>query len=168
VFKGRRETFWASTGVMSSSKQLIYFKKCMSMSIMCAISAANLYSIFSGDDAQGSAWQADGKRFSWFVFLGKTINLSFLVKLGKVKLDLQETGCKDKIPLNGSTILDLSTRWRWVVCFTLRLLNPWEIDPGTHWIGGWVGPRAGLNAVEKKILALPEIEPRLSSPSLFF
>jgi hypothetical protein len=28
--------------------------------------------------------------------------------------------------------------------------------PGTHWIGGWVGPRAGLDAVEngeEKILA---------------
>jgi len=20
---------------------------------------------------------------------------------------------------------------------------PWEKSPGTHWIGGWVGPRAG-------------------------
>jgi hypothetical protein len=24
-----------------------------------------------------------------------------------------------------------------------------EIAPGTHWIGGWVGPRAGLDAGEK-------------------
>jgi hypothetical protein len=22
--------------------------------------------------------------------------------------------------------------------------------PGTHWIGGWVGPRAGLDTVENK------------------
>jgi hypothetical protein len=25
-----------------------------------------------------------------------------------------------------------------------------ERAPGTHWIGGWVGPRAGLNDVEKR------------------
>jgi hypothetical protein len=31
-----------------------------------------------------------------------------------------------------------------------------ERAPGTHWIGGWVGPRAGLDAVEKrKFLILP-------------
>jgi hypothetical protein len=28
--------------------------------------------------------------------------------------------------------------------------------PGTHWIGGWVGPRAGLDDVEnRKFLTLP-------------
>jgi hypothetical protein len=27
--------------------------------------------------------------------------------------------------------------------------NPGERAPGTHWIGGWVDPRAGLNDVEK-------------------
>jgi hypothetical protein len=31
---------------------------------------------------------------------------------------------------------------------------------GTHWRGGLVGPRAGLHAVEKNFLALPEIETR--------
>jgi hypothetical protein len=25
-------------------------------------------------------------------------------------------------------------------------LFPRRKDPGTHWIGGWVGPRAGLDA----------------------
>jgi hypothetical protein len=25
-----------------------------------------------------------------------------------------------------------------------------EKAPGTHWIGGWVGPRAGLDAAEKR------------------
>jgi hypothetical protein len=35
-----------------------------------------------------------------------------------------------------------------------------ERGPGTHWIGGWVGPRAGLDAVEKrKILPCREQNP---------
>jgi hypothetical protein len=34
-----------------------------------------------------------------------------------------------------------------VVTFTLRpLYPPGEKAPGTHWIGGSVGPRAGLNS----------------------
>jgi hypothetical protein len=34
-------------------------------------------------------------------------------------------------------------------------LTPRERAPGTHWIGGWVGPRAVLDAVVKrKILNL--------------
>jgi hypothetical protein len=34
---------------------------------------------------------------------------------------------------------------------------------GTHWIGGWVGSRAGLEAKEKiKVLPLQGIEPRRS------
>jgi len=27
---------------------------------------------------------------------------------------------------------------------------PRERPPGTHWIGGWVGPRAGLDAVVRE------------------
>jgi hypothetical protein len=39
-----------------------------------------------------------------------------------------------------------------------------ERDPGTHWIGGWEGLRAGLDAVKKrKILPLPGIEQGPSS-----
>jgi hypothetical protein len=37
-------------------------------------------------------------------------------------------------------ILDLGTRWRWVVSFTLQPLYPQGRAPCTHWIGGWVGP----------------------------
>jgi hypothetical protein len=44
---------------------------------------------------------------------------------------------------------------------------PRERAPGTHWVGGWVGPRAGLDAVEEKHFALPGIEPGASSPSLY-
>jgi len=38
--------------------------------------------------------------------------------------------------------------------------------PATHWMGGWVGPTVGLDAVAKgkKILPLSGIEPRSSSP----
>jgi hypothetical protein len=27
--------------------------------------------------------------------------------------------------------------------------TPWERVPGTHWIGGWVGPKVGLDDMEK-------------------
>jgi hypothetical protein len=37
--------------------------------------------------------------------------------------------------------------------------TPRERTPNTHWIGGWVGPRAGLDNVEKrKFLTLPGLE----------
>jgi hypothetical protein len=32
-----------------------------------------------------------------------------------------------------------------LVRFTLE-----EIDPGTHWIGGWLGCKTGLKAVERR------------------
>jgi hypothetical protein len=33
--------------------------------------------------------------------------------------------------------------------------NPTERAPGTHWIGGWVGPRAGLDTVAKQKIPSP-------------
>jgi hypothetical protein len=40
-------------------------------------------------------------------------------------------------------------------------LIPGEGAPGTHWIGGWVDPRAGLDNMEKrKFLTLPGLELR--------
>jgi hypothetical protein len=39
--------------------------------------------------------------------------------------------------------------------------RPSRFTPDTHWIGGWVNPRAGLNDVEKrKFLTLPGLELR--------
>jgi hypothetical protein len=39
------------------------------------------------------------------------------------------------------------TIWWWVVSVTPRpRFTPGERTPGTHWIGGWVGLRAGLDA----------------------
>jgi hypothetical protein len=46
----------------------------------------------------------------------------------------------------------------WLTSRTWRF-TPGERAPGTHWIGGWVGPRAGLDDVEKrKFLTLPGLE----------
>jgi hypothetical protein len=45
--------------------------------------------------------------------------------------------------------------------------TPGETEPGTLWIGGWVGPRAGLDTLGKrKILSLPGIEPGCPAHSL--
>jgi hypothetical protein len=63
---------------------------------------------------------------------------------------------------HSSNILGLGTRWRSLVSFTPRPLSPSEIAAGTHWTGGWVGPRTGLDNVEKR-----KIEPGQSSPSLY-
>jgi hypothetical protein len=49
-----------------------------------------------------------------------------------------------------STIIYLNTRWRRVVSFTLQPLYPEGKYPGTHYIGGWVEPIAGLDAAEKR------------------
>jgi hypothetical protein len=38
-------------------------------------------------------------------------------------------------------------------------LTTGERTPGTHYLGSWVGPREGLDDVEK-ILDLPTLEPR--------
>ena len=52
-------------------------------------------------------------------------------------------------------IFNLSTRWRWVISFTFRPLYPLTINPGTHWIRGWVGPRASVKALEKRWISCP-------------
>jgi hypothetical protein len=53
-------------------------------------------------------------------------------------------------------ILNLGTRWGWLVSVTPRpRFTPGEKTPSTHWAGGWVAPRAGLDAgARRKILCL--------------
>jgi hypothetical protein len=38
-----------------------------------------------------------------------------------------------------------------------------KVPPGTHWIGGWVGPRAVLDAVVKRKIPSPSRE---SNPTI--
>jgi hypothetical protein len=42
--------------------------------------------------------------------------------------------------------------------------TPRERAPGTHWIGGWVGPRAGLDAVVKRKIPSPRRESNPTTP----
>jgi hypothetical protein len=65
--------------------------------------------------------------------------------------------------------LHFGTSWGWLVSFTTRPLYLGERTPVTHYIGGWVDPRACLGYMEKRtFLALPGLElhltPRSSSP----
>jgi hypothetical protein len=46
-------------------------------------------------------------------------------------------------------ILDLSIGWIWAVRFTSWPFHPHGRNTGTHWIGGSMGPRAGLDTVFK-------------------
>jgi hypothetical protein len=49
-----------------------------------------------------------------------------------------------------STIPDLSISWsEWSASYT-SWFTPRKRAPGTHWTGGWVDPRAGLDDVEKR------------------
>jgi hypothetical protein len=57
-------------------------------------------------------------------------------------------------------ILHLRSRFRWAVSFVPHPLYSRERAPNTHWIGGSVGPRAGLDTVEISLLPLPGIEPQ--------
>jgi hypothetical protein len=50
---------------------------------------------------------------------------------------------------------------------TSAALPPGKETPGIHWIGGWVGPTASMNDVEKrKCLTLPGLKiPLLGHPA---
>jgi hypothetical protein len=52
-----------------------------------------------------------------------------------------------------------------VVSFNPPPLYPRERTPDTHWIGDWVGPRAGLDAVAKRKIPSPFRESNSDHPA---
>jgi len=51
-----------------------------------------------------------------------------------------------------------------VVSFGTRPLYPRDRALGTHWIGGWVGPRAVPDAVAKRKIPSPRQESKPRTP----
>jgi hypothetical protein len=54
----------------------------------------------------------------------------------------------------GPTFLTLAVDGEWSAPHTDRVTRE-ERNLGAHWIRGWMKPRAGLNAVEKRIFSFP-------------
>jgi hypothetical protein len=66
---------------------------------------------------------------------------------------LNEVPHHDEVWRTGCTApraLNLGTRWSEWSASRLSRFNPREGVPETHWIGGWTGPRTGLEAVAKR------------------
>jgi hypothetical protein len=85
-----------------------------------------------------------------------THGASVIILKDKAKLSL----CLTNLALNheGSTLTLALVGGERLVSRPCRFI-PEERAPGTHWIGGWVGPRAGLDVVEKRIfLTSPRLE----------
>jgi len=64
----------------------------------------------------------------------------------------------------GSTalfVLDLSTRWRWVVSSTLRPLYTCRRSSRAHWIWRWLCAKGSMRAAGHKNLSPPRIKTRV-------
>jgi hypothetical protein len=95
----------------------------------------------------------------------------YIYKFKKVKLTLCSINCasrhEDVSGIGGIALSYLTSALDGVEWSDSRPapLAPGKEPPGTHWIGAWVGLRAGLNAMEKrKTLPLKIVEHRPSSP----
>jgi hypothetical protein len=61
-------------------------------------------------------------------------------------------------------ILNIDIRGEWSASHSGRFTSG-EIDPGTHWIGGWVGPRVDLDDVVGENLVPTGIQTQTFRPS---
>jgi hypothetical protein len=81
------------------------------------------------------------------------------VQYGHIKLKLSHYTPRRRLGVEEVQlllILDLGTKWGWVVSVTLRpRFIPEERTPATHCTGGWVNPRAGLDTEVRGNILLP-------------
>jgi len=101
------------------------------------------------------------------------------LNLGADGLDKQNLWCKvvpvlNQLPHHEDILgsggiaphnLNLSTKWTWMVSFTLWPLYPWAKISSTHCTGGWVGPKASLDAVARSKSTGPGLELNPNCPA---
>jgi len=76
----------------------------------------------------------------------------FMVVKVKVKFTVEKvTKAQRGVEVQLCSLFNFGARWEWVVNAKPRPLYPRE-RPGTHCVGGWVGPRAGLDRCGKSRL----------------
>ena len=81
----------------------------------------------------------------------------------KVKWSRYRPGVVQRVGRGLALLLhDRGTRREWVVSITSRPHFTPGQRPGTHFTGGWVGPRAGLDG--RKISSTPGFDPRAVQP----
>jgi len=52
-------------------------------------------------------------------------------------------------------ILNIGTKWRYIISACPGCFTPRERAADNHWIGGWVGPRDSLDAEAKRKILDP-------------
>jgi hypothetical protein len=90
------------------------------------------------------------QKMCWWVFVSQLCakNGHQNLPLGRVSIHTGKGGIVSLHSLQtymgsrgiGPLILGFSSRWRWVVNFFTSTALSLAKKPGTHWIGGWVGP----------------------------
>jgi hypothetical protein len=145
---------WTLRQKTLQSTQLIFYK---TMAVPMLTYANENWSINRSDKKRivsrnevptSSSWIYSPRSKTKYRHTFRIKNIQFICKKKKVKLS-RYTPCRhtggEEVQL--LLILNLGTKWGWVVSVTPRpRFTPGERTPGTHWTGGWVGPRAGLDA----------------------
>lgn len=100
------------------------------------------------------------ERRIWYLFNASVSKVVFPV------LSMKAWGWSGR-PLS-PRILDLGARWKWMVNFTFRPLDPWVSALSTDWIGCWEVPLQSCagHFVKMRYVVLVEIEPRYLSHQL--